>query len=573
MGKKPEGLVLRGNVYQIRIRVSEDVQPIIGKTEFTKSLRTRNYDEACERFWPLKAAFEKECADARRQLVPVEPVHLSEGMAEHFALAWFHETLNRVQQEAFTGLGEGDIAQQLADLDYEEAHLISGREEELLPGLFSLADKILVGNSYPVTPTQAGSGKRKRRTVQANVDKQSPGYRRLIELIQRGQLEAIRRERQVLLGRPVEAVDPAFAPLLNWKCSGPPDKGHILLSDLIEEYLTEERKSERAELDHRAAFRPMIEVIGNDTPIGELTPNHFHAVRNLIRRLPPNATKGKDRQNKTLAAIADDVERSEGETLSPVSVNKYLARITALMKWATGRWYIPRNPAEGLAVPTSDLPSAKDRRAPFSMSALKTIFANSIYTSPNASRPSMYWAPLISLFHGMRLEEILQLTVGDIMEVEGVKAIRIHDDGDNHLKRGATREVPIHPKMEEFEFSSLLAVAGTNPNGLLFSDARRGSEKKYGSAFSQRYTRHLIKIGVKTPITSFHSYRHNFRDAGRNCDLGDEITCAIGGWAYGSGAHTSYGSGYWMRKKAEAISKIAYPDVDFGKIKTISWSG
>jgi len=202
-------------------------------------------------------------------------MHLSEGMAEHFALAWCHETLNRVQQEAITSLGNDHLAQRLADLNIKEAHLISGRENDLLPGLQSLADKILIDNSFPVTTMQTGNGRRRRHIAEANVDKQSPGYWKMVELLKRGQLEAIRRERQDLRGQPVEVIDPIFTPVLVQQQSVSGSKGEMRLFELIELSLSEEGKSERTELDHRAAFRPMTELVGGETSIGELMPRHL----------------------------------------------------------------------------------------------------------------------------------------------------------------------------------------------------------------------------------------------------------------------------------------------------------
>ncbi len=42
----PPGLVRRGNVWMIRVRVPERVKPIIKKQEITKSLKTTSHREA-----------------------------------------------------------------------------------------------------------------------------------------------------------------------------------------------------------------------------------------------------------------------------------------------------------------------------------------------------------------------------------------------------------------------------------------------------------------------------------------------------------------------------------------------
>ncbi|MEP4337287.1 MAG: hypothetical protein ABJ360_13055, partial [Roseobacter sp.] len=75
-----------------------------------------------------------------------------------------------------------------------------------------------------------------------------------------------------------------------------------------------------------------------------------------------------------------------------------------------------------------------------------------------------------------------------------------------------------------------------------------------------------LDIEVKTPSTSFHSFRHNFRDACRNSSIPDDRACAIGGWTFGQGQHTQYGAGISLSEKAKAIEQLHFPDLDLGRI-------
>ena len=173
----------------------------------------------------------------------------------------------------------------------------------------------------------------------------------------------------------------------------------------------------------------------------------------------------------------------------------------------------------------------------------------------------------------MRSEEILQLTWHDVQVEDGAEFFRLHSEGDNHLKNpNAHRNVPIHSKMYEFGFGSLMNAAKQRADGRFFPDVKRGSEGKFTSIFSKRYSAYLIRVGAKTDKTSFHSFRHTFRDAGRNCQVPYDRVCAIGGWGYGQGTNEDYGSGINMFEKAKAIVLIKYPAVDFSKIKVIDWN-
>ena len=67
------------------------------------------------------------------------------------------------------------------------------------------------------------------------------------------------------------------------------------------------------------------------------------------------------------------------------------------------------------------------------------------------STSGMYWAPLIALFTGARMSEILQLENQDIKKTKGEWVMRFDDmtpgskDDQKRLKQKASRrEVPIH---------------------------------------------------------------------------------------------------------------------------------
>ncbi len=577
MGKKPPGLQRRGNVWQVRRRVPDEIRHIIGKTEILKSLGTGDLNLAKELFAQINAEIETEFGQARRSLSPQDPEKLTKEMAIKFAKSWFATDLDRSADEIFEILEEEISLERLGELkgelEEEERQLMSGRTEEVMPSLQAIADKILVANGFLAIRKFGSGANKKRRTKQANVDKSSDGYWSLINMVRRGYLEGVRRQIAVLKGEPASVYDNAFSEL-DTVNDQETDQNQVTLSELIELYLAADKtRSKRTILDMRAAFRPMLEVLGPDALIRDISRAQFREVRDLIQRLPPNAIKGKARQNKTLSEIARETEIAGEQTLHPRTVNKNVSRIAALMKWAVKEPLVKENLADDLRVPTDGAPSGKDAKDPFTMEALNSIFAEDVYRSPDVAKPSYYWAPLFSLFHGMRMEEILQLTWHDVQVEDGAKFFRLHSEGDNHLKNpNAHRNVPIHPKMDEFGFGTLMNAAEQRADGRFFPDVKRGSEGKFGSIFSKRYSAYLIRVAIKTDKTSFHSFRHTFRDAGRNCQVPEDRVQAIGGWGNGNGTDAIYGSGINMFEKAKAIALIKYPAVDFSMIKVIDWN-
>jgi integrase len=54
--------------------------------------------------------------------------------------------------------------------------------------------------------------------------------------------------------------------------------------------------------------------------------------------------------------------------------------------------------------------------------------------------------------------------------------------------------------------------------------------------------------GAKAPTTSFHSFRHCYRDAFREGDISQECVRALGGWHSKRGAEEIYGTRHRPRR-------------------------
>jgi len=77
MGKMPPGLKRRGNVFEVRRRVPDQIRAEIGKTEITKSLGTGDVKIALELFAAKNAEIEELFANARRKVSKALPEDLT----------------------------------------------------------------------------------------------------------------------------------------------------------------------------------------------------------------------------------------------------------------------------------------------------------------------------------------------------------------------------------------------------------------------------------------------------------------------------------------------------------------
>lgn len=194
--------------------------------------------------------------------------------------------------------------------------------------------------------------------------------------------------------------------------------------------------------------------------------------------------------------------------------------------------YILKIPFKYELLRVYDLVPPEEKRLPFDDEQLKTIFGSGVYIDQKR-KTGLFWVPLISLWSGMRSNEVCHMDAGDVRS-EGriwgfdITHVSSTDEDDKSTKtKSSVRFVPIHPKLIEF---GLLDFHNSRPDdGKLFGDISRGSYGYYSSTFFKRVNRHFEKIGVHGPKHKFHSLRHNFKDALRSGLVDPGIARALGG--------------------------------------------
>lgn len=133
-------------------------------------------------------------------------------------------------------------------------------------------------------------------------------------------------------------------------------------------------------------------------------------------------------------------------------------------------------------------------------------------------RDSLYWAPLISAFHGMRREEICQLRVRHVRKDYGIWYFDLNAP-DLNLKvddvqedEGSRRRIPLHRRFLELGFIED-KVVGRPPDALLFEELDADNvHGSYGNDFGKRVGRYMrncgmVKVGEEAGL---HRLRHLF---------------------------------------------------------------
>lgn len=214
-----------------------------------------------------------------------------------------------------------------------------------------------------------------------------------------------------------------------------------------------------------------------------------------------------------------------------------------------------------------------DNRSAFTKQELKLLFESEQYRHAKLSKASYYWVPLISLYSGATMAEILQLYVSDIRYDKEEKVwyfnYKIEDEakaaGDQQMKNSKSRyrRVPIHKTLKDLQF--LAFVKGREEKGFkkLFPEERRyknGKFKNFSVWFNVRFKSKFNIKRANGERKDFHNLRHCVATnlVGNGYDIG--IANSIMGHASKNRNETemTYAEGLFLSKQNEIIQKIDY---------------
>lgn len=554
MPRRASHLQLRGNIYWLRLRVPDVLRAYLGKTEIRKSLGTSDYREAQVRARIERVKIDAEWEALRRRLSPVVMTELSETEVWQLAASWFVEREKRNAKD-------GSRWSSLEDAERELVTLSS--PENLAPVSFKTVEELLKQEGFKLDPA-------------------SEGWMRLDSFVRQGLIEMARRDiRRSFPSLPLP-VDPQFADLTATTTLKPVAK--ITLKKLIEKFCSDPSRSPmsgKTKYKRDAQWQVFKEFFGVDTDIRQIDRERVRQFVDLLRKLPSNATK-----HFPNATILEAVEKGAEKGLPVMAAdtaNDYLRTLGGLFRYAINEGWLTKNPADGLLIRSEKKVRAKDKRLPFSDDDLRAIFAAPLYRGckddeagyavegTKIVRRGRFWAPLIALFTGMRLNEICQLTLDDFDILDSTDIIRIQGSDDGETKRVKTeaghRFVPVHPELKRLGLLDFIRSQRTKyqADAPVFPELPVGTTGYRSDPFSKFFARFLDKVGIIDPKKVFHSFRHNYRDALREADISIEKVRALGGWSTGN-TEDDYGGGLRASTLAKAIEKVKYPSLDLSHL-------
>nr|WP_111297861.1 site-specific integrase [Paracoccus saliphilus] len=180
----------------------------------------------------------------------------------------------------------------------------------------------------------------------------------------------------------------------------------------------------------------------------------------------------------------------------------------------------------------------------------------------------LFWAPLIGLFCGARMEEVLQLAPDDIGTEDGIPYLQIRNVEGNRVKSDAgQRKLPIHPNLIKLGFLDLVEMRRREDSGRLFPDLARGETKgNHAELFSKAFGYYRKVNEVYWPGLDFHALRSTFSSfLLNNDDVKDSRARRLMGHAPASAMEASYAQGLRMSSLLRDIQEVT---IDISMIRS-----
>ena len=299
------------------------------------------------------------------------------------------------------------------------------------------------------------------------------------------------------------------------------------------------------------SLRDLFELMG-DMPIAAFDANQARLLKDRLSRCPQYFGLRPEFKGKTLLQVVES--GSTYKTVTAVTVNNRLRKLSAFMNWCKTNGYIQDNPLTGLKMMTG---SAKEARLSFEQHDLTTLLDLDALKTEARKHPWRYWIPLLGRYTGARLEELCQLRTDDFVEQQGILCIRIDDssEGQNLKNASSRRMLPIHPSLIELGLLRYVESAKATGAHRLFPDLEpvRG---KLGHAPSKWFGRYKAKRGIDDSKKTFHSFRHTLIDDLRDAGVQDSLIKRIVGHEDSAVTFGVYGSRTPLKAMQEALEHI-----------------
>jgi integrase len=360
--------------------------------------------------------------------------------------------------------------------------------------------------------------------------------------------------------------------------------GKHSMNDVFEDWVKKTSPKVQTQLEWQASLDMFNRIVG-PVAIEDLTEDHIFAFQSVCKDLPP--MRGKFDHHADLKDLA---RSNTGNRVSNATVNKRVTAIRTLRRHAGSQMRLTLAPVDrDSRVAPLPTPIGNSPRNPMRLEELDRVLKHPVNEGLAAQkRASTFWLLLLGTFTGARLGELLQMSIHDVIETEGVLCIALVTEDDDNAQSvdpsgkdrtnnaeksfktsNAIREIPVHSELLAAGFREF--VEGRKQRGYhdLFEDIplAKGRRTNKGSLLVNQ---HLRAAGVADVRKVYHSLRHSFRQR-LESRIQKAMLNYLSGHAPGS-VGERYAHGGLVGERRHAIERLDYSDLDLERIRQIARS-
>ena len=213
----------------------------------------------------------------------------------------------------------------------------------------------------------------------------------------------------------------------------------------------------------------------------------------------------------------------------------WIAPCKAVFRWAVKHKRVPRNPFLDVTIEVTRKPALRDTKA-FLPDEWRIILQASL-AIPETQTPddaARRWVPWLCAYSGARPAEITQLRASDIIEREGIYALRITPEAGT-VKNKKARVVPLHEHLVAQGFLTFVTGHGAGP--LFYRAAKQSDEKNQLKTKKPRYVQARQRLAdwvrglgvTDKELSPNHAWRHTFKQRAARAGIEPRTRDAICG--------------------------------------------
>lgn len=357
-----------------------------------------------------------------------------------------------------------------------------------------------------------------------------------------------------------------------------------LLSRLVESYIEEYKATGKADGPSIYEIETkcwMFTRIVGDVDIRSITRDTILNFLKILKQLPRNMSKQKAYAGKTIEEV---LEMKPVDSMSDTTIVNYMVRVNSFFTWAVRVGHIDRNPADGVKHGKTKLVRADELRkayAPDDISKLVDAYVGmkDEEKAKLKGSPDRFWIPFISLYSGLRLNEICQLNTDDVKQDEETAVWYFHveiTEGDEKMIKSAAarRKVPLHDHLISLGLLDYCKGKADDGAPRLWMNLRktyRGYHKNFINWFlGNGQTKGFLRTRVTDDSKlNFHSFRHTFINELKQKRADERILVEIAGHSNKSMTFGRYGKPYGLNEKQEVVNMLQYR-IDLEELKAVA---